>query len=230
MKYLGVEVVDKRDCYQSHREEKINLARRMLNMTYSVIAGSCLRMLLGKAYWKNVVLPSVLYASEVVVWKRDELAKLQRIENCVWRQILRPSDYTPVVTLQGEVGCSSVEARDRKIKLKFAKHMMETENRIGRRFVMRAVGGEVRGTRWSRKVGDYLGALEWSWRDLEYNDCKDIGRKVENWELMGWREEVRAKSSLGAYRVRERFGDGRSYDNCWESALLFRARSNTLRL
>ena len=36
--------------------------------------------------------------------------------------------YAPVVTVQGEVGCSSVNARDMKGKLLFARYMRETEN------------------------------------------------------------------------------------------------------
>ena len=86
MKYLEVEVSNRRDCFKCHKEGRLNLARRMLNITHSVIAESCQRIMIGNAYWKNVVLPSILYASKVVVWKMEELLKLQRIENCVWRQ------------------------------------------------------------------------------------------------------------------------------------------------
>ena len=80
IKYLGVTVDDKRNCFQQHKKQKILQARRMTNLTYSVIARSCNKMLLGKTYWKSVVLPNILYASSVVTWTKKELEDLQRTD------------------------------------------------------------------------------------------------------------------------------------------------------
>ena len=63
IKYLGVTVSNKRNCFHQHEEQKILQARQMTNLTYSVIARSCNKVLIGKTYWKSVVLPSILYAS-----------------------------------------------------------------------------------------------------------------------------------------------------------------------
>ena len=38
----------------------------MSNMTYSVIKKSCHRVVVGKVYWKSVVLVSVMYGAEIV--------------------------------------------------------------------------------------------------------------------------------------------------------------------
>ena len=65
-------------------------------------------MMIGKVYWKSVVLPSVLSASEVAVWKASERRRLQRIENGVWRKVLGAPGYAPVCTLQGEIGLSLI--------------------------------------------------------------------------------------------------------------------------
>ena len=70
----------------------------------------------------------MLSASSVVVWSRQEKAKLQVVENRVWGQILGAPMYTPVAALQGEVGESTVEGRDRKIKLGFGRYMFKTRN------------------------------------------------------------------------------------------------------
>ena len=51
-----------------------------------------------------------------MVWTREEKKRLQIVENKVWRQILGAPMYTPVAALQGEVGASTVEGRDMKIK------------------------------------------------------------------------------------------------------------------
>ena len=53
-------------------------------MALSAVYRSCDRLLIGKTYWKSVVQPSVLSASLVVVWSRQEKAKLQVVENRVW--------------------------------------------------------------------------------------------------------------------------------------------------
>ena len=71
-----------------------------------------------------MVQPRVLSAAAVVVWTREKVKQMQRAENRVWRQILG----TPVVALQGEIGASTVEGRDMKIKLTFAQYMLRTKN------------------------------------------------------------------------------------------------------
>ena len=68
----------------------------MTNLAFSVVYRSCDRLLIGKTYWKSVVQPRVLSASSVVAWSRQEKAKLQVVENRVWRHILGVPMYTPV--------------------------------------------------------------------------------------------------------------------------------------
>ena len=46
----------------------------------------------------------------------------------MWRQILVAPVYTPVVALCGEIGASTVEGRDMKIKLGFVQYMLKTSN------------------------------------------------------------------------------------------------------
>ena len=81
-------------------------------MTFSVVYRSCNRAMIGKTYWKSVVKPRILNASPVIVWSGEEKKKLQRVENRVWRQIPGAPAYTPVVTLNGEIGASTVEGMD----------------------------------------------------------------------------------------------------------------------
>ena len=102
----------------------------MTNLAFSVMYRSCDRLLIGRTYWKSVVQPRVLSASSVVVWSRQEKAKLQVVENRVWRQILGAPIYTPVAALPEEIGASTVEGRDRKIKLGFGCYLFKTGNRL----------------------------------------------------------------------------------------------------
>ena len=116
IKYLGVEVSAKKDCFGENRK-KIGVAEGMANVTYSMVARACERLMIEKVFWKSVVLPCVLSSAEVMVWRKAERDKLQRRENGVRRKVMGAPGYAPVVTLQGEVGCSSVESRDMKGKV-----------------------------------------------------------------------------------------------------------------
>ena len=103
-------------------------------------------------FWKGAVLPRVLHGRETVVWSRGDLESIQRIENGVWRTVLRNPDYTPIATLQGEIECSSVIARDMNTKLIFANYPLNSENKITRGLVEQICEGGRRGRKWSRRV------------------------------------------------------------------------------
>ena len=64
LKYLGIIVNDKQ-------------ARKMANMTYSVMHKSCNKIMIDKVYWKSVVLPSVLMGASMICWMKSELEVLQ---------------------------------------------------------------------------------------------------------------------------------------------------------
>ena len=81
LKYLGIVINDNVRCFKRHKEEKIRQARKMANMTYSVMHKSCNKIMIGKVYWKSVVLLAVLAGTSVLCWTKSELEMLQKIEN-----------------------------------------------------------------------------------------------------------------------------------------------------
>ena len=99
-------------------------------MTYSVMHKSCNKIVIGKVYWKSVVLPAVLTGASVLCWTRSELEMLQRIENGVWHVMLGAPGYASVSTLQGEVGASGMVARDIKLKLGYQKCLIDCDNEL----------------------------------------------------------------------------------------------------
>ena len=133
VKYLGVKLSSGRDVFRKHREDVKTRARKMSNMTYSVIHKACNKVLIGKTYWKSVVMPGLLYGSSVFCWNENDIGRLQKCENAVWRCVLGAPSYAPLVTLQGEVGSSSMKARDIKVKLNYEKHVRKGENELLRR-------------------------------------------------------------------------------------------------
>ena len=60
IKYLGIEIDNKRNYFKTQRQNMLAKARKMANLTYCIIEKSCNKLLSGKTYWKNIILPSVL--------------------------------------------------------------------------------------------------------------------------------------------------------------------------
>lgn len=141
MKYLGITVNDKRKCFKLHKEEMFDKARKLANMTYSVIAKSCAKLLIGKTYWKNVALPSIMYGLSIIDMNKQDMEKLQRIENGVYRQIFGATKYTQGAALSGEIGTSSVKNRIREGQYKYIRYILVEGNdlvrRIGEEVIMR---------------------------------------------------------------------------------------------
>ena len=75
-------------------------------MTNSVIEKSCHRVMMGKTYWKGVVLPRPLYGAEVIDMKVEEIDKLQKAENTAMRRILKAPKWTAQAAIRGEIGIS----------------------------------------------------------------------------------------------------------------------------
>ena len=72
-------------------------------MTNSVIEKSCHRVMMGKTYWKGVVLPSALYGAEVIDMKGEEIGKLQKAENTAMRRTLRAPKWAAQAAIRGEI-------------------------------------------------------------------------------------------------------------------------------
>ena len=77
----------------------------MTNITYSIIEKDCNRLLIGKTYWKSIVLLSILYGVNVINLSEDDIKDLQVFENDVYRTILNAPGYAPN-TLRSEIGSS----------------------------------------------------------------------------------------------------------------------------
>ena len=76
-------------------------------------------VVVGKAIWKMMVIPTVLYGRAVIPTNEEDIKKLQRIENRVWRYLLGIGGYSTVEGLRGEIGASSVKSRIMETMLAF---------------------------------------------------------------------------------------------------------------
>ena len=128
IKYLGIKVNSGRQIFRKQKEDLFEKAQKLANTTYSIIAKSCNRLLIGKTYWKCLSLPAFLYGTSLINFTEKEIERLQRIENGVYRQILQAPTYAPVCTLRGEIGSSSMKSRLIKDRFMYLRSVMEGEN------------------------------------------------------------------------------------------------------
>ena len=68
-------------------------------------------VLVGKAIWKTMSMPAILYGRAVVPTSETNIIKLQRMENRVWRYLLGIGGFATLEGLRGEIGASLVKSR-----------------------------------------------------------------------------------------------------------------------
>ena len=230
LKYLGVVITDKRKCFKQHIEESISKARGMVSHLYAVLGNCCHRILIGKTFWKGLAMPGFMYASEVFDFDKKELETLQRLDNQAFRYILQLPGYTANAALRGEVGASLVSSRDAKNKILFIKHALEegTNDLLGKMVMRRLEQGA---TRWSQQANDYLVKVGLTLTNIKSMTCEQIKKKINRWDTEVWQREMENKSTLELYRSFKReVGEEKWMDNRWQTNIMMRARTNTLKL
>ena len=113
MSNQGVTVQNKKDCFKLHKEECSNKARHRSNLMPAIIAKSCNKILIGKRYWKNAALPSIMHGTEIVCFtKKKQISDLQIEENKAYRYTANARKCTVISALRGEMGVSLQKTRD----------------------------------------------------------------------------------------------------------------------
>lgn len=244
IQYLGLTITEDRNLFKTQKNNMIQKARKLANMTYSIIAKSCHKITIGKTYWKNVCLPSILYGANIINFTEEEINKLQRIENSVFRQILGAPKYAQTCTLRGEVGASSMLARVIEGRFMYLKSIIQTfqtrsqenANREEdcRNDLLKEVFRRMKDNNldWMKTTRKYLISTNITFRDLERMDCEDIKKKLKAWDTERWKREVAEKSSLQVYSLFKSNinSEEQLYDNTPASIILYMARTNNLNL
>ena len=117
IKYLGIEITNKRNCLEEHKKNNTIKAKKYVNMMYSTIINACDRVLIGKTYWKQIAMPSFLYGQEIIEYDKKDLIELQKIDNQVYRAVFELPAYTAIAGMRADIGASSNKSRDMKSKV-----------------------------------------------------------------------------------------------------------------
>ena len=222
--YLGVKIESKRNMFNKYKNEMMTKARKMENMTYSMIDKSVNRLLIGKAYWKAVALPTVLHGMNAININKGEINKLQIIENNVYRKILKAPSYTPIVALRGEIGSSCMLERVIRGKILYWKYIKEGENELLKE-IMRSEKAS-----FNKTVNKYLEIVQLKKKDILINNKEWIKKELKKWDEREWRNELERKSTLKIYAENKKSIKENIYFNNNESLLMFRIKTNTLPL
>ena len=94
-------------------------SRKKANEIISQIKKSFDKVIVGKAIWKMMSLPAILFGRAVITTSKTNIEKIQRIENKVWRYLLGIGGYSMVEALRGEIGASLIKSRIMETMLLF---------------------------------------------------------------------------------------------------------------
>ena len=237
LKYLGVTIVNKYNLFQKHKENTIQAANKLSNLTYGIISKSANKMLIGKTYWKNIVIPSILQSIGVIPYTNTEINELQKIENGVYRKILGGRQNSPICVLRGEIGSSMMKTRFIEGILIYTRSIITGNNSLVQEILditRNEDKGKLQNQRkvtWKHQLTEYLKEANIRYGELKELKKEDIKKRIREQDTKKWKEELEKKNSVSIYkRFKRKIKDDGCYDNKFSSILLFRARSNTLKL
>ena len=111
-KYLGIKIGGRyRNIFEKENKLFYEKAEKQVNILLAKIKRSADKVIVGKAIWKLMAIPAILFGRAVVTTSKNQIEKLQRLENKVWRNLLGIGGYSTVESLRGEIGASMVKTR-----------------------------------------------------------------------------------------------------------------------
>ena len=224
IKYLGMKISNKKQMFEGHKCSMFAKARKFENMTYGMVEKGCSRMMIGKTYWKQVGLSSILHGASIIDFTESEIRSLQTSENNVYRKILKAPFYTPVCVLRGDVGSSMMKTRIMRDKILYWKSIFSRNNEL-----LKVIADNPR-CRLSTKVKKYLETLEISENEVRTKSEGWIRKKIDEFDTMEWRKELEKKKSVQMYKESKTEIKEINLINRASSFFGFRLRSNTVGL
>lgn len=199
-------------------------------MAYSIINRSCNKVLIGRTYWQSVALSSILFGAPVITFNKNEIQELQVSENKVCRFMLGGLGYVAIPALKGELGMTSILYRDMRAKLKYVHWLMNGDNNITKLifqdFYLKGKAKLI------KKIKEYMNNLGMENLDEMVGLSESaLVSKIDLLEERNWKEQMNQRSTLIYYReYKQEIKQEIIYDNNWRSVLLFRSRTNSLKL
>ena len=225
-KYLGVTVSSTGDLFGKHKRSKELGMLRMLGMLKSVSNKIADSYSMIRELWKGVGVPRSLYGYEVFKVNKEEMDRMEKIQNKIARLALGGNKYTAVEALRGEMGWSRYHERIVKMKANYKLRLEQMGQRnegSWAAYIYRVVGLD-----WVKEINRI--DRKYLLRDLyfEENGRKLVEDAICLFGQTEWERGLNTKSTLRFYGNKERPMMEEYYDGSYQGKLLYRARSGSL--
>ena len=145
--------------------------------------------MVGKTYWKSVAIPAILYGTGIVSMRKEDIGKLQRIENNVYRKILWSPSYAQIATLKGEIGSSNM-TRILKNKVFYMKSILDRKSSLLKNVLEIQKN---RNFKWMRNLKREVEEMDWSLREMVRRTPREVKEIFRKWDEKMWRSEMEEK-------------------------------------
>ena len=164
--YLGITITgnNSRKIFQLENEEVLDKANRNVSMVIGEVRKSADKAIVGKAIWKSISVPSILFGRAVIPTTKTQALKLQRKENMVWRNILGIGAYSANSSLRGEIGSSLMKTRIMDSTLQYARDVLNGKFTKIKELMEDTIKREVGD--WYNITNSYLEELGITWDSL----------------------------------------------------------------
>merc|ERR1712179_507642 len=157
-KYLGIKVGRKyRNIFERENKTLFGKAEKQVNMLLAKIKRSADKVIVGRAIWKLMAIPALLFGRAVITTTKTQIEKLQRLENKVWRNLLGIGGYSTVESLSGEIGASMVKTRIMQTMLMYVVDTLSGKFQNVKNIMMDTIEKEK--GKWYRTVNGYRNEL-----------------------------------------------------------------------
>ena len=246
-KYLGVNIT--KQGAVTIKADKTYKARQWLGRLASMAKFRTNKYEIVRGLWKTVGVPALMYAAGVISWTKEDLNKIECIQNDIGRVALGASRFVGTESIRGETGWSTFEERIMKSVIIYKKRI---ENMKEERIVKKIYNMNSNKTKWQKTCSRYIKLCEFrkmfvisldgniqpgykiinhngSSLNWSYNVWKtNINAKVQEIGLKKWRDGIAMKETLNWYSYKQCPKQEIFYNGDEGSSLLYKCRTQSL--
>merc|ERR1712121_280788 len=179
--YLGVTIGGRfRNIFEKENKRILDEVDRKVNTIMAEVKKSADKTIVGKAIWKMVSIPSILFGRAVIPTSDTLIEGIQRRENKVWRYLMDIGSYSSVDALRGEIGASLVRSRIMETTLQYVRSVMNSRFENVKKIMKHTI--EVGTGKWFNNVDSYIRELDVQWEDIGNMTKEEIKRMIRNYD------------------------------------------------
>ena len=229
-KYLGVTIGGRyRNIFEIENKNLIGKAKKKVNQIIAEVRKSADKVAVGRAIWKLMALPAILFGRAVVPTCDSKVKAVQRQENRVWRYLMDIGGYSTVAALRGEMGASMVKSRVMETSLQYVRSTMSGDFEDVKELMLDTI--KTKKGRWYKLTNSYREELKMTWEEVYKISKEALKKRIREYDTLLWKLDLTNKTTLKYYAMgKTEIGYNHCYRNNMNSTFLARARVNSLKL